>query len=181
MVLRWAAPAAEEEAPLRVRVYEHIRLNPAAHILEMAERFGVTHPTVMYHLDILEQEGYVESLLWGKRRAHFDARARFTRWEKEVLALLAVDEARAIFLHIAAHPGTYPREIARDLGVSDTTVKRYVPELRRLHALREEEGSFRRRLWVSPGFKRRVRGLAARIPPEARPLPHLATLAKEDA
>lgn len=170
-----------EAGPVRMRMYGYIQRNPGAHILEMAHHFGFAHPTVMYHLGLLEGDGLVLSLLWGKRRTHFDARARFSPWEMEVLAVLALDEACAILERVAASPGTFPRELARDLAVSETTVKRYVPALLRLHALQEESASFRRRLWLSPGFRRRGRALLAKLPADARPRARLAALCVEPA
>lgn len=173
--------AAGQKIPLRMQMYDYIQRNPAAHILEIAEQFELTHPTVMYHLSVLEDEGYVLSTLWGKRRVHFDTQGHFTLWEREILAILALDEARAILEHVATHPGAFPRQIARELGVSETTVKRYVPELLRLYVLQEEEGSFRRRLWVSASFKRRASNLLQKLPHDARAAPHLAALVDDDA
>lgn len=151
------------EDNLRMRIYQYIREHPAAHILEIATAFDLTHPTVMYHLELLEDEGYLVSSIWGKRRVHFDTQAHFNAWEREVLALLAQNEARAIVEHVAAQPGTFPREIAKVLGISDTTVKRYVPEILRLGMVTEEEG-FRRRLSLSKSFEKRAGELLTKIP-----------------
>lgn len=163
-------------APLRTQMYEYIQQHPAAHILEMADVFKLTHPTVMYHLSLLEDEGYILSTLWGKRRVHFDTQGHFTLWEREVLAVFAIKEARAILEHVATHPGTFPREIARELGISETTVKRYVPEFLRLHVLQEEEGSFRRRLRLSRVFRRRGGVLLGKLPGDAAPRVHFEAL-----
>lgn len=170
----------EQKVPLRMQMYDYIQRHPAAHILEIAEAFKLTHPTVMYHLAVLDDEGYVLSTLWGKRRVHFDTQGHFTLWEREILAILALDEARAILEHVATHPGAFPRQIARELGISETTVKRYIPELLRLHVLQEEEGSFRRRLRVSRTFKKRGRSLLEKLPADARPAPYLEALVKDD-
>lgn len=170
------ADAPPRPTPLRLQMYDHIQRNPAAHILEMAERFELTHPTVMYHLSLLEDEGYVVSTLWGKRRVHFDSQAHFNLWEREILAILALDEARRILEHVATHPGAFPRAIARDLALSETTVKRYVPELLRLYALQEEQGSFRRRLWLSASFRKRGKALLDKLPADARARHSLAAL-----
>jgi len=124
--LRVQASEGETKVPLRLQMYDYIQRNPAAHILEMADKFGLTHPTVMYHLSLLEDEGYVLSTIWGKRRVHFDTQGHFTLWEREILAILALDEARSILEHVATHPGTFPREIARELGISPHTVKTHV-------------------------------------------------------
>jgi len=172
--------AKDEKVPLRSQMLAYIQRNPAAHILEMAERFSLTHPTVMYHLALLEEDGLVASTLWGKRRVHFDAAGRFTLWEREILAILALDEARAILEFVATHEGAFPRQIARELGVSETTVKRYVPELLRLNVLSEEEGSFRRRLWLAPSFRRRAAALVDKLPADARPAPHLTAILATD-
>lgn len=182
MDLRVESAAKEEtKVPLRMQMYDYIQRNPAAHILEMAERFKLTHPTVMYHLSVLEDEGYVLSTIWGKRRVHFDTQGHYTLWEREILAILALSEARAILEHVATHPGAFPRQIARELGLSETTVKRYVPELLRLYVLQEEEGSFRRRLWLSASFKRRAANLLAKLPADSRPNPHLEALVADEA
>ena len=159
-----------------MQMYDYIQRHPAAHILEMAEAFRLTHPTVMYHLAVLDDEGYVLSSIWGKRRVHFDTQGHFTVWEREILAILALDEARAILEHVATHPGAFPRAIARDLGVSETTVKRYIPELLRLHVLQEEEGSFRRRLRLARSFRKRGLVLLQKLPADARPVPYLGAL-----
>jgi predicted transcriptional regulator len=173
-------PVQEQKVPLRMQMYDYIQRNPAAHILEISEQFELTHPTVMYHLSVLEDEGYVLSTIWGKRRVHFDTQGHFTLWEREILAILALDEARAILEHVSTHPGAFPRQIARELGISETTVKRYVPELLRLYVLQEEEGSFRRRLWVSASFKRRAANLLQKLPHDARAVPHLAALVADE-
>lgn len=174
------AGAATVPTPLRMQMYDYIQRHPAAHILEMAEAFDLTHPTVMYHLAVLDDEGYILSTIWGKRRVHFDTQGHFTVWEREILAILALAEARAIVEHVATHPGTFPREIARELGVSETTVKRYTPELLRLHIVQEEEGSFRRRLRISRSFRKRAQGLLEKLPADARPVPHLRALIADE-
>jgi len=150
-----------------MQMYDYIQNHPAAHILEMAQRFDLTHPTVMYHLGVMEDEGYVVSSIWGKRRVHFDTQAHFNLWERELLAMLAIKEARAILEHVASHPGAFPRQIARELGISETTVKRYVPEFLRIYVFQEEQGSFRRRLWLSASFRRRGARLLERMPADA--------------
>jgi len=176
-----AETSTTKEVPLRMQMYDYIQRHPAAHILEMADAFKLTHPTVMYHLAVLDDEGYVLSSIWGKRRVHFDTQGHFTVWEREILAILALDEARSILEHVATHAGTFPREIARELGVSETTVKRYIPELLRLHVLQEEEGSFRRRLRVGRAFKKRGAALLQKLPADARPAPYLEALVADDA
>lgn len=175
-----AAEAVPQTTPLRMQMYDYVQRHPAAHILEMADHFKLTHPTVMYHLGLLEDEGYILSTLWGKRRVHFDTQGHFTLWEREILAVLALTEARAILEHVATHPGAFPRQIARELGVSETTVKRYVPELLRLHVFQEEQGSFRRRLWLSPGFRKRARNLLEKIPADATARHHLEAILAEE-
>src|SRR5438552_8223042 len=174
------ASETSERTPLRMQMYDYIQRHPAAHILEMADAFKLTHPTVMYHLAVLDDEGYILSTIWGKRRVHFDTQGHFTVWEREILAILALDEARAILEHVATHPGTFPREIARELGVSETTVKRYIPELLRLHVLQEEEGSFRRRLRVGRSFRKRAAQILEKLPADARPRPHLEALSPDE-
>jgi predicted transcriptional regulator len=170
----------QAKLPLRMQMYDYVQRHPAAHILEIAAEFRLTHPTVMYHLAVLDDEGYVLSTIWGKRRVHFDTQGHFTVWEREILAILALDEARAILDHVATRPGTFPREIARELRISDTTVKRYVPELLRLHVLQEEEGSFRRRLRVSRSFKKRGLALLDKLPADARPAPYLEAIVRNE-
>lgn len=160
-----------------MQIYDYIRAHPAAHILEIAQAFDITHPTVMYHLELLQDEGYVLSSIWGKRRVHFDTAAHLTAWEREILAMLAVDEARAIVELIAARPGTFPREIAQQLGVSDTTVKRYVPEALRLGIISEIEGGFRRRVAISRTFVKRATALAEKVPERSLAAHRLAVLA----
>jgi predicted transcriptional regulator len=174
------AGATRVEVPLRMQMYDYIQRHPAAHILEIASEFKLTHPTVMYHLAVLDDEGYVLSTIWGKRRVHFDTQGHFTVWEREILAILALDEARSILEHVATHPGAFPRQIAKELGISETTVKRYVPELLRLHVLQEEEGSFRRRLRVSRSFRKRGTLLMEKLPADARPGPYLEALVKDE-
>ncbi len=172
---------ASAAAPLRMQMYDYIQRNPGAHILEMAEAFGLTHPTVMYHLALLEDEGYVVSSIWGKRRVHFDTQGHFTLWEREILAVFAIKEARAMIEWVSTHPGTFPREVARELGISETTVKRYVPELLRLHVVQEEDGSFRRRLRISRVFKRRGLVLLGKLTVDARPRANLEALLDEES
>lgn len=152
--------------PLRMRMYDYIQRHPACHILEMAHHFKLSHPTVMYHLSVMTRQGLLISAIVGKRRAHFDVRARYTAWEREALAFLVVDEPRALLMRIIERPGTFPRELSRDLAFSETTVKRHVPELLRLHMVQAEEANFRRRLWVTPGFRRRAASLLAKLPQE---------------
>lgn len=174
------ASETQSKTPLRMQMYDYIQRHPAAHILEMADVFQLTHPTVMYHLAVLDDEGYILSALWGKRRVHFDTQGHFTIWEREILAILALEEARSILEYVAGHPGTFPREIARELRISETTVKRYVPELLRLHALQEEEGGFRRRLRVSRAFKKRGQTLLEKLPADSRPGPYLEAIVRDE-
>jgi DNA-binding MarR family transcriptional regulator len=147
--------------------------------LELAEALKLSHPTILYHIGVLQDEGYVQTAEWGKRRCMFDTQAHFTAWERGFLMLLD-SEAGRVFEYVSAHPGTFPREIARRLGVSETTVKRAVPELLRLGLLREER-AFRKRLHVNGDFLDRAEALAARMPPAETRLRVEAIVAGERA
>ncbi|HVL47580.1 MAG TPA: winged helix-turn-helix transcriptional regulator [Candidatus Thermoplasmatota archaeon] len=162
--LRADAQLAAARPSLRQEIHAFIVAHPAAHILEIAERFGLSHPTIMYHLDLLKSEGYVVSVPWGKRRVHFDAASHFTAWEREVLATFAADEPRAILEAVAASPGTFGRELAASLGLSTTTVKRHLPALLKLGLIAEVESGFRRRFAIGPQLVRRGPALLAKIP-----------------
>ena len=150
---------------LRTRIYRYVQGHPATHILEIAAAFRLAHPTVMYHLRILEDEGYVISSTFGKRRAVYDTAAHFSAWEREILALLHMPEAWSIVEYVATHPGSFPREIAERLGISETTAKKYTPELMRLGVVDAETG-FRRRMRLSPGFVERGVRLVQRLAPD---------------
>lgn len=164
---------------LRRRLYEYVQAHPGAHILEMADALQLSHPTVLYHLRILEDEGYVQSAAGGKRRCAFDTQAHFNAWEREVLMLLQ-SEAGRVFEYVAEHPGSFPRELAARLGISETTVKRAVPELLRLGLVAEETG-FRRRLRLASSFADDVAPILARLAPGDLRMRLTAILARERA
>lgn len=151
------------EDDLRTRIYRYVQRHPATHILEIAAAFRLAHPTVMYHLRILEDEGYVLSSTFGKRRAVYDTQGHFTAWEREVLALANMAEAWGMVEYVAAHPGAFPREIADRLAISETTAKKYTPELVRLGIVDASTG-FRRRLTLTEAFVDRSAKLLARLP-----------------
>lgn len=151
-----------EAEDLRTRIHRYVQAHPATHILEIAAAFRLAHPTVMYHLRILEDEGYVLSSTFGKRRAVYDTGAHFTAWEREILALLNMQEAWGIVEFVASHPGAFPREIADRLGISETTAKKYTPELVRLGVVDAAAG-FRRRLTLSDAFVAKSQKLLARL------------------
>ena len=155
-----------ETEDLRTRIHKYVQRHPATHILEIAAAFRLAHPTVMYHLRILEDEGYVLSSTFGKRRAVYDTGAHFTAWEREILALLNMPEAWGIVEFVAAHPGAFPREIAERLGISETTAKKYTPELVRLGVVDAASG-FRRRLTLSDAFVTKAQKLLARLGADA--------------
>lgn len=164
---------------LRERLYHYVQAHPGAHVLEMADALQLSHPTVLYHLRILEDEGYVQSVSGGKRRCAFDTQAHFNSWEREVLMLLQ-SEAGRVFEYVAEHPGAFPRELAARLGVSETTVKRAVPELLRLKLVAEEPG-FRRRLSLSPAFGADSAALLSRLTPGDLRMRLEAILARDES
>ncbi|MHB8586172.1 MAG: winged helix-turn-helix transcriptional regulator [Thermoplasmatota archaeon] len=147
---------------LRARIYEWVQGHPGVHVLELAEALQLSHPTILYHLRILEDEGYVQTVVAGKRRCVFDTQGHFNSWERDVLVALQSEAGRVLEL-VLEQPGTFPRELAHTLGVSLTTVKRALPELTRLHLIQASTG-FRKRLSVDATFLDRAPSLLQKLP-----------------
>ena len=104
--------------PIRRQILDLIASRPGSSIRALARLTSTTWPNVKYHVLRLEGAGLVSTRLVGRRRVCFvadDASPDLV----EARGILAEPTARALALHIAAHPGQSLARIVAEVGVSE--------------------------------------------------------------
>jgi predicted transcriptional regulator len=76
---------------------------------------------------------------------------------------LDLENRRTIFDHIAKRPGTYVREMERELGLAMGVLSYHLDQLERKGLIRSEDDGYRRRYFPVEGFRLRDRRLASVI------------------
>jgi len=103
---------------VRGQIYGLIRMHPGAHYNQIKKKLDLKNGVLSYHLKTLEREGYVLSEIDGIYKRFFPNHVKF---EVDFPIFLSKIQER-ILDFIKAKPGSTQKEMAKDLGVSTSTV-----------------------------------------------------------
>lgn len=110
-----------ESNPVRRRLLEHIRGQPASTIPALAEALAIHPTTVAYHLRVLERYGHVVVHGTATNRWYFENHGRYGPGARRVWAALQRPAYRDFLQAVHETAGHRLADVARRLGVSIST------------------------------------------------------------
>jgi len=117
----------------RGRIYAYIYENPGAHYNEIKNALEMNNGTAEYHLQVLEETGYLKSERCKFRRKFFRADSK----EKRCSSM--TDEEIMILKEIERKPGCAQKGIAEKFGFSPRKMTYYMNRLRACNLVRTEK------------------------------------------
>lgn len=159
---------------VRGRIVALVQAEPGLHESEAARRLGISHTLAQYHVRMLAEFGLVEVRKFGGRKCLFAA-GQMGRAEK-TLVLAEKGRGAQVVDIVASQPGIGQRELARALGIRESSVKWHLDRLEQNQVVVVERSLEGKRVRLSPEAER-ARGLSlarAALPaavPGAEPRP----------
>lgn len=147
--------------PVREDLLHRVRAHPGIHESQLAREMGLRHTHVQYHLRVLSEAGIVELRRFGGLKCIFEL-GRLSSVEK-AHALTERGRSRSVLEGVGAEPGIAQRDLARRVGMSESSIKWHLDRLEQAGLVRTERARGAKRAWVQPG------ALAA--PPLPTPMP----------
>jgi predicted transcriptional regulator len=114
------------ELDTRKRIYELVKRSAGCHHREIERRSGLSSGSVKYHLAYLARHELITEQREGNTVRYFP---RSFAQDKRLLSLLRQQSSRAILLSILLHPMTNQEMIARDAGLSASTISWHLKKL----------------------------------------------------
>jgi DNA-binding transcriptional ArsR family regulator len=162
------------ENDMRTRIYELIARQPGVTIGEVARQVGLSHPTVRYHINMLQKNELIVFLDQGNKLMLFRNRHEFGEREREIVALIRSVEAMRVYDCIAASPWILRKELAEQLGISRTSVNWHLRSLMKCGLVGETREQGKGFLFASREGKDVLQSVAARSGQSYAPPPPLA-------
>ena len=137
-----------KESPVRTsctnrqRIYLYIKNNPGVHLRKISKSLNLAIGDTNYHLDSLEQSGFIKHGKWGIYKRYFVIAIQDNRSES-ILAILQQDTPRTIVLFLLENPGSIQSQICRHISFSAPTVKWHMSRLKRMDIIYDrKQGKF---------------------------------------
>lgn len=122
---------------LRAQLHELIRREPGASPAELARQMPCSWNTLVYHLSVLEREGYVSRAREGRRWRFFPAGAQ-DHSALPALAALKNPRAARLVREVHAAPGIPQHQLSARLAVQPSTVHWHMERLVQAGLVRAE-------------------------------------------
>ena len=119
---------------IRGRIYQHIKEHPGVNFTGVREEMTIGNGTAIYHLTVLQREGYVRSSVSGNRKL-FWVKSDFPGTESAALTAL---QQRIVEL-LTKHGKMARKDIMEKLEVSASTLHPHLKELAESGMLVEEK------------------------------------------
>lgn len=171
---------------VRGRILALVRENPGLHESAAAKTLGISHTLAQYHVRMLAEFGFVEVKRFGGRK-HLFAAGQLGRAEKSLLLAEKGRGAQLVDL-VAAQPGIAQRELARAMGVRESSVKWHLDRLEAQGVVLVARGLDGKRVRLSPETEQARlasfgRGGPGGMPPavlEPWPVPERASMPEDE-
>jgi len=108
--------------PTRLRIFQSLYNSPCMHVRSLSRAVGVAPPSVLWHLDKLEENGMVRSVAAGRRRVFCPAEML----EPEDVALLSFigpEKRAAVVRAVTELPAIPQKELLRRSGANGRTLQ----------------------------------------------------------
>ncbi|MBI2078291.1 MAG: helix-turn-helix domain-containing protein [Euryarchaeota archaeon] len=118
----------------RARLYDLIASEPGVCFIDIARRLAWAHGQTQYHLWVLQREGFIQVVRWGRYVRYFATGQQGQR--RQILEAARRDPATAPILEaLQATPRPTPRGLAARLCVSRQAVAYHLQRLAAIDAL----------------------------------------------
>ena len=118
----------------RARLYDLIAAEPGVCFIDIARRLAWAHGQTQYHLWVLQREGFIQVVRWGRYVRYFATGQQARR--RQLLEAARRDPATAPILEaMDATPRPTPRALAARLRVSRQAVAYHLRRLAAIDAL----------------------------------------------
>ncbi|HYA71358.1 MAG TPA: winged helix-turn-helix transcriptional regulator [Thermoplasmata archaeon] len=128
---------------LRSLIYEYIQSEPGASFSSVRDALGLQNGTTSYHLSVLEREGFIQSVVRGRRRYFFPVTGAVTTREPPLSRIQS-----SILKAVELVPGIGLRELSRKIGHEPSSVAYSTRVLTREGLLRTDRAGFRLRFYL---------------------------------
>lgn len=114
----------------RAWILKYITDHPGLTSYELARSLNMNHGTIRYHLFILGNNHRIATFKDDNRYVrYFPNAGRYSREDQVIISLLRRESVGKVIGLIAEKPGITNAEIARELGLPDSLISRYLKEL----------------------------------------------------
>ncbi|MCA1813640.1 MAG: winged helix-turn-helix transcriptional regulator [Halobacteriales archaeon] len=134
--------------PLREDMLSRIRAHPGIHESQLAREMGLRHTHVQYHLRVLRQSRIVEERRFGGLKCLFEV-GKLSEAEKGH-AMNLRGRGPEVLQGIVVEPGITQRDLARKLGMSESSVKWHLDRLTQAGMVRTDRARGSKRAWPEP-------------------------------
>jgi len=129
---------------MRRRLFEHMCRHPASHLTPMAHAVGQSLHSVKWHVDKMEEGGYVNVHGSGKKAVYLPV-GMIAVEDVELIELLGTRDGGRIYAHVARNPGISQKELMLDLKISGSHAGQLAAQMVDMGVLNvTEDGRFRR-------------------------------------
>jgi predicted transcriptional regulator len=118
------------DSEARRQIFAYIRQHPGTHLRATAQALDLSTTNVLWHLRKLEGANLVNSRKFEGYKLFYPTEGGLDSRRRAIArSVLKNENARDILVHIADHPNTHQREIARVLGVNHGTIRWHLRKL----------------------------------------------------
>lgn len=120
----------------RNRIYTSIKTAPGIDFSEVVKNTGLNKGTVLYHLGVLKAQNKIEVYKNGTKR-HFMDNSMYNEKEKKVLVTFQDPKNHRIISEILNENCNTNVALAREIGVSKSTISWHMAKLKELNLIKE--------------------------------------------
>lgn len=108
------------------RIFQFIVNNPGIHLRKIKNSIGYSMGTIQYHVKNLEMDGKIKSKKDGFYRNYYTVGSET---DEKVMSLLNLESPRRIILYLIENESSSHMEIAKNLGLSSSTISWHMKKL----------------------------------------------------
>jgi biotin operon repressor len=139
--------------PMREAIVGLVGANPGIHEMAVATELGISHTLTQYHVRMLAEFGAVELKRFGGRKCLF-LPGTMGRTEKSLLLAERGGKGGEVLALVGRQPGVAQRDLARQLGIRESSVKWHLDRLEQQGLLAIERGPAGKRVRLTPDAER---------------------------
>lgn len=114
------------ELEVRRKIYQAILRNPGLHLRELQRRTGLATGMLTYHLDVLENSGFIRSEIKEKRKCYFPY--TFSYSQSSLIMFMRESVPRKILLLLLEKPKRFG-EIVESTGKSKSVISTHITRM----------------------------------------------------
>lgn len=128
------------DQPTRLEIYNYVKDNPGVHFRGICDGLDLSVGVVQYHLYVLENSGYITSIIDRQSKRFFQADT-FTQLEMSLISIARHETAAEILTILSENKSMLHRDIATELGVSSQALTWQMNQLKKAGLINAEKQS----------------------------------------